>query len=108
MDFGIGLAVAAALAALIMTGGIVDVLRLGRDRFAAVGKRRWQWVLLILYSGPLGVLLYAAAVRPQVVHPERYTDDPADARGRWPSPEASRAHESAARQHSGAAVAGRP
>lgn len=73
------LIVAVALAALIMAGGIVDVLRLGRDRFGAVGRRRWHWVLLIIYGGPLGVLLYAAAVRPQVVHPERYADAPADA-----------------------------
>lgn len=71
--------VAVAVAALIMAGGIVDVLRLGRDRFELAGKRRWHWVLLIMYSGPLGVLLYAAAVRPQVIHPERYADAPADA-----------------------------
>lgn len=68
------LIVAVALAALIMAGGIVDVLRLGRDRFVAAGKRRWHWVLLIVYSGPLGVLLYAAAVRPQVTRPERYAE----------------------------------
>ncbi|MDE0133687.1 MAG: hypothetical protein OXH86_04805 [Acidimicrobiaceae bacterium] len=74
MDFGAVLIVAVALAALIMAGGIVDVLRLGRDRFVAAGKRRWHWVLLIVYSGPLGVLLYAAAVRPQVTRPERYAE----------------------------------
>lgn len=72
------LIVAVALAALIMAGGIVDVLRLGRGRFAAAGKRRWHWVLLIIYSGPLGVLLYAAAIRPQVAHPERYADGPGE------------------------------
>jgi len=74
VDFGAVLIGAVALAALIMAGGIVDVLRLGRDRFVAAGKRRWHWVLLIIYSGPLGVLLYAAAVRPQIIHPERYTE----------------------------------
>jgi len=74
VDFGAVLIVAVALAALIMAGGIVDVLRLGRDRFVAAGKRRWHWVLLIVYSGPLGVLLYAAAVRPQVTRPERYAE----------------------------------
>ena len=74
MGYGTVLIVAAALAALIMAGGIVDVLRLGRDRFGAVGKRRWHWILLIIYSGPLGVVLYAAAVRPQVTHPERYAE----------------------------------
>ncbi len=68
------LIVAAVMAALIMAGGIVDVLRLGRDRFELAGKRRWHWVLLIIYSGPLGVLLYAAAVRPQVIHPEHYAE----------------------------------
>ncbi len=72
------LIVAAALAALIMAVGIVDILRLGRERFNAVNKRRWHWIGLILYSGPLGVLLYVAAVRPQVLHPERYTDVVAD------------------------------
>ena len=72
------LIVAAALAALIMAGGIIDIGRLGRDRFEQVGKRRWHWVLLIVYSGPLGVLLYAAAVRPQVTYPERYADDGID------------------------------
>ena len=81
MDFGAVLIVAAALAALIMAAGIFDILRLGRDRFAAAGKRRWQWILLIVYCGPLGVLLYAAAARPQIAHPERYADDPVAAPG---------------------------
>ena len=72
------LIVAAALAALIMAGGIVDILRQGGDRFERAGKRRWHWVLLIIYRGPLGVLLYAAAVRPQVAHPERYADEGID------------------------------
>lgn len=79
MTYGTLLIIAAAAAAAIMAAGIVDVIRLGRERFAAAGKRRWHWVLLILYSGPLGVLLYAAAVRPQVTHPERYADDSIDA-----------------------------
>ena len=78
MDLGTLLIVSSAVAAAIMAAGIVDVIRLGRERFAAVGKRRCNWVLLIIYTGPLGVLLYAAAVRPQVVHPERYVDDSGD------------------------------
>lgn len=72
------LIVAAALAALIMAGGIVDIGRLGRDRFEALGKRRWHWVLLIILFGPFAVLLYAGAVRPQVMHPERYADESFD------------------------------
>ena len=79
MTYGTLLVIAAAVAAAIMAVGIVDVIRLGRERFAAVGKRRWHWILLILYSGPLGVLLYAAAVRPQVTHPERYVEEMIDA-----------------------------
>ena len=79
MTYGTLLIIAAAVAVAIMTVGIVDVIRLGRERFAAAGKRRWHWVLLIIYSGPLGVLLYAAAARPQVAHPERYADDNTDA-----------------------------
>ena len=73
------LIVAAALSALIMAGGIVDIARLDRERFAAVGTRRWRWVLLIILFGPLAVLLYAGAVRPQVTHPERYADQSLDA-----------------------------
>ena len=75
MDLGTLLIVASAVAATIMAVGIADVIRLGSERFATVGKRRYHWVLLIIYAGPLGVLLYAAAVRPQVVHPERYAHD---------------------------------
>ncbi len=75
VELGTLLVVVSALAAAVMAVGIVDVLRLGPERFAAIGKRRYHWVLLIVYAGPLGVLLYAAAVRPQVVHPERYADD---------------------------------
>jgi len=86
------LIVAAAVAALIMAGGIVDILRLGRGRFAAAGKHRWRWILLIIYSGPLGVLLYAAAVRPQIVHPERYVEDPADGLAGDPSSAAIGGH----------------
>lgn len=87
---------AAAVAALIMAGGIVDILRLGRDRFRLAGKRRWHWVLLIVYSGPLGVLLYAAAVRPQVTHPERYADDSIDAPADSPGDGLASSHGSAA------------
>ena len=108
MDYGTALIISAAVAAAIMLGGIADILRLGRARFAAAGRRQRDWILLIILIGPFAVLLYAAAVRPQVVHPERYTDEPADAPGSAPSPQASRAQESAARQHGGAAVAGRP
>lgn len=92
MGFGTVLIVAAAFAALIMAGGIVDILRLGRVRFATVGKHRWHWILLIIYSGPLGVLLYAAAVRPQVVHPERYVDDPQNGLANGPSSAAVGGH----------------
>ncbi|WP_419841583.1 hypothetical protein [Candidatus Poriferisodalis sp.] len=74
MGIGTVLVVACASAALIMAAGIIDILRLGRERFGAAGKRRWHWILLIVYSGPLGVLLYAAAVRPQVRWPHRYAD----------------------------------
>ncbi len=73
------LIVAAALSALIMVGGIVDIARLGRERFEAAGTRRWRWVLLIISFGPLAVLLYAGAMRPQVTHPERYADQSFDA-----------------------------
>lgn len=66
---------AAGAAAAIMVVGIVDVIRLGGERFAVVGKRRYHWVLLIILFGPLAVLLYAGAVRPQLVHPERYSDE---------------------------------
>ena len=98
MDYGTALIISAAVAAVIMLGGIADVLRLGRARFAAAGRRQRDWILLIILIGPLGVLLYAAAVRPQVVHPERYADDAADALD----------DTSSARQQGGAAVAGRP
>ena len=78
MDLGTLLIVSSVVAAAIMVVGIADVIRLGSERFATVGKRRYHWVLLIIYAGPLGVLLYAAAVRPQVVHPERYAHDSDD------------------------------
>ncbi len=97
------LIVAAALAALIMAGGIIDIARLGRDRFEQVGKRRWHWVLLIIYSGPLGVLLYAAAVRPQVTHPEHYADDGIDAPADDPADDPG---DGLASRHGGATVGG--
>ena len=66
--------IAIAAAALIMAVGIADIARVGRNRFAATNRRRSNWILLIIFFGPLAVLLYAAAVRPQVLHPERYAD----------------------------------
>lgn len=57
-----------------MLAGIADVVRLGRARFAAVNRRRSDWILLMVLFGPLAVVLYLAAVRPQVVHPDRYRD----------------------------------
>ena len=70
--------IAIAAAALIMAVGIADIARVGRNRFAATNRRRSNWILLIIFFGPLAVLLYAAAVRPQVLHPERYADADAD------------------------------
>ena len=61
-----------------MALGIADVTRVGRKRFAAAERRISNWILLIIFFGPLAVLLYAAAVRPQVLHPERYADDADD------------------------------
>ncbi|WP_419553690.1 hypothetical protein [Candidatus Poriferisodalis sp.] len=81
MDFGTVLIIVVAVAAVIMILGIADVLRLGRQRFSAAGRRRMDWILLIIFIGPPAVLLYAAAVRPQVARPERYDDDTADAPG---------------------------
>lgn len=75
------LIIAAAAAAAIMLGGIADVLRLGRGRFVAAGRRRLDWILLFIFIGPFAVVLYAAAVRPQLLHPERYADNPADVPG---------------------------
>ncbi len=75
------LIIVVAVAAVIMILGIADVLRLGRQRFSAAGRRRMDWILLIIFIGPPAVLLYAAAVRPQVAHPERYGDDTAGAPG---------------------------
>ena len=72
------LIISAVVAAVIMLLGIADVLRLGRERFLAAGRRRADWILLIIFVGPPAVLLYAAAVRPQLVHPDRYADDPAE------------------------------
>ncbi|WP_428118434.1 hypothetical protein [Candidatus Poriferisodalis sp.] len=78
MSLGLGQVIAAAAATLIMALGIADVTRIGRQRFAAAKRRRTNWILLIVLFGPLAVLLYAAAVRPQVLHPERYVDDDDD------------------------------
>lgn len=78
MGLGTVLIISAAVAAAIMLVGIADVLRLGRRRFAAAGRRRTDWILLFIFIGPFAVVLYAAAVRPQVLHPERYSGDAAD------------------------------
>ena len=112
MDYGTALIVSAAVAAAIMLCGIADVLRLGRARFAAADRRQRDWILLIVLIGPFAVLLYAAAVRPQVAHPERYADDPADIPADAPG-NASRAQQAgsdgaSARPHEGTALAGRP
>ena len=72
-------AIAVAVALAIMLAGLVDVARIGAERFAAAGRQRWRWIALIVMFGPLAVLLYAAAVRPAVLHPERYADDTAPA-----------------------------
>ena len=100
-----------------MAGGIADVLRLGRARFAAAGRRQRDWILLIILIGPFAVLLYAAAARPQLVHPERYADDeladapsdtPADTHGNAHRPQQTDSPRPPAQQHDGAALAGRP
>lgn len=74
--------IALGVALLVMLAGIADVARIDRELFTATGRKRWHWLLLIICFGPLAVLLYAAAVRPQVLHPERYADEPDDGQHR--------------------------
>lgn len=67
--------VAIGVAMVFIVVGWIDVLLLGRAAFVGAGRSRAAWMLLMLCFGPLAVLLYFAAVRPPVAHPERYADD---------------------------------
>ncbi len=52
--------------------GIVSVLRVDAARWHGAGRKRRNWVLLMLVFGPLAVLLFHGTVRQQLLHPERY------------------------------------
>ncbi len=66
-------AIGVAVATIVVA--VIDALRLGRAAFSAAGRSQVAWLLMFAVIGPFAVLLYAAAVRPQVAHPERFVDD---------------------------------
>ena len=60
------------IAAGIMVYGIWSLFGIDRERWDSQGRKRSNWVILMLAFGPLAVLLFFGTVRPQLLYPERY------------------------------------
>lgn len=52
------------LTAVLWLWGLVDALKIPDDRWAAAGQSKLLWVLVIVFLGLLGAVLYAVIARP--------------------------------------------
>jgi hypothetical protein len=66
--------VALLVATLIIIFGIASVFAVSRDVWQAAGRRRWRWAMLMVFFGPLAVLLFYGTVRQHLLFPERYLE----------------------------------
>ena len=60
------------LAVGVMLFGVWSVLRIQSGLWASQGRRRSNWVLLMMLFGPLAVLLFYGTVRQYLLNPERF------------------------------------
>ncbi len=63
---------AIALSVIVIFYGFWSIAEIPADNWAAVGKKRRHWVILMALFGPLAVLLFFGTLRQQLRHPERY------------------------------------
>ena len=61
-----------AVAAVIIVFGIWSVLRIAPETWRASESSRRNWILLMIFFGPLAVLLFYGSVRQHLLYPERY------------------------------------
>ena len=54
--------------------GFVSVLKIPEKTWLESNRRRRNWVLLMVFFGPLAVLLFYATVRYELLDPERYRE----------------------------------
>jgi len=69
---GIPLWTAIALSVIVILYGFWSIAEIPAESWSAAGKKRRNWVILMLLFGPLAVLLFFGTLRPQLRHPERY------------------------------------
>ena len=50
------------------------LLRIEADRWAEQGRRRSNWIIMMIVFGPLAVLLFFGSVRQFLLYPERYEE----------------------------------
>jgi hypothetical protein len=57
---------------IVILFGFVSVLRIPEKAWLESNRRRRNWVLLMVFFGPLAVLLFYATIRYELLDPERY------------------------------------
>lgn len=59
-----GIMLVGLVASVLWLWGLVDALRISDERWATAGQSKLIWVLVIVFLGALGALLYAVIARP--------------------------------------------
>ena len=72
MRSGLFILIPLVISLIVILFGFVSVLRIPEKAWLESNRRRRNWVLLMVFFGPLAVLLFYATVRYELLDPERY------------------------------------
>lgn len=72
MRSGLFVLIPLVISLIVILFGFVSVLRIPEKAWLEANRRRRNWVLLMVFFGPLAVLLFYATVRYELLDPERY------------------------------------
>ena len=72
MRSGLFILIPLVISLIVILFGFVSVLRIPEKAWLESNRRRRNWVLLMVFFGPLAVLLFYATVRYELLDTERY------------------------------------
>lgn len=74
MRSGLFVLIPLVISLIVILFGFVSVLKIPEKTWQESNRRRRNWVLLMVFFGPLAVLLFYATVRYELLDPERYRE----------------------------------
>ena len=74
MRSGLFVLIPLVISLIVILFGFVSVLKIPEKTWQESNRRRRNWLLLMVFFGPLAVLLFYATVRYELLDPERYRE----------------------------------